>query len=176
MQPVYKVRAWQCSDFKDMGASSMSLDIRKAEKGFTLIELLVSMGILAILAGLAIASYGEYKQEAEYKKALADMHTAQVSINAGEQSVASGYTLGLTYTNTTGGTLPASLTTLMPGGVTSPDVRIGVMYNSCDGQPPLTVNYFVVTQPCNAGKYASYTKFCNGIEIPLWNVAWSSNC
>lgn len=48
--------------------------------GFTLIELLVAMGILAILAALAISQYQEYRARAYDKVALSDLKNAITAI------------------------------------------------------------------------------------------------
>lgn len=50
----------------------------KSQKGFTLMELMVVVAIIAILASIAIPSYGDYVTRGKLKEAFAELSTLRV--------------------------------------------------------------------------------------------------
>ena len=50
-------------------------------EGFTLVELITAVAIIAILAAIAIPSYGTYINKARISVAIADMRTLEIKIN-----------------------------------------------------------------------------------------------
>lgn len=135
-------------------------------KGFTLVELLVSIAIVGILAALALTGFTIYKQDAEFAKAESDLRNARVSMEAGSQDLPDGYSLPLTYTSTTGGAVEDPIEEVLPEGVTSKDVQLGVNYESCAGSSP-DVHQYIVAIACKGGENnaRTWTKTCDGLEI-----------
>ena len=54
----------------------------KSQRGFTLIELLVAVGILAILAGVAVPVALKFTGTSQEKSALAELANVQVAVDA----------------------------------------------------------------------------------------------
>ena len=54
----------------------------KSQRGFTLIELLVAVGILAILAGVAVPVALKFTGTSQTKSALAELANVQVAVDA----------------------------------------------------------------------------------------------
>ena len=52
-----------------------------SEEGFTLVELITAVAIIAILAAIAIPSYGAYMNKARISVAIADIRTLEIKIN-----------------------------------------------------------------------------------------------
>lgn len=141
------------------------------EAGFTLVELLYSLMIVGILITLGFVAVKVYANNAHYVMAESDMHHARIAIqrgdldsNAGDNYagwVESGAELG-------------ELEPILPGMVTSEDVRMGVIYNNCSAgvEPHMSLT----VQPCKGDKYLRWTKFCSGIEVPDTELAKDYNC
>jgi len=141
------------------------------QRGFTLIELLVTLAILSILAGLSWVGFVVYKENAEYQKAESDLRNAQTAAEAGILALASGYpSVGLTFSGSDGGPVPAAVSDVLPGAVVSYGVNLGVEYTQCAAQD-MTPQVYLVATPCQADRYATFTKFCNGTEIKNTDLA-----
>lgn len=56
--------------------------ILKSQRGFTLIELLVAVGILAILAGVAVPVVVKFTGTSQTKSAAAELSNVQVAVDA----------------------------------------------------------------------------------------------
>lgn len=72
--------------------------ILKSQRGFTLIELLVAVGIMAILAGVAVPVVVKFTSTSQTKSAAAELSEVQVAVDAlmadqGLGSLSTGCTL-----------------------------------------------------------------------------------
>ena len=56
--------------------------ILKSQRGFTLIELLVAVGIMAILAGVAVPVVVKFTSTSQTKSAAAELSDVQVAVDA----------------------------------------------------------------------------------------------
>ena len=56
--------------------------ILKSQRGFTLIELLVAVGIMAILAGVAVPMVVKFTATSQTKSAAAELSDVQVAVDA----------------------------------------------------------------------------------------------
>ena len=153
------------------GLGSDSRGARDSEAGFTLIELLISLSIIGILAALSLTAFFVYKDKAEYAKAETDLRTSLVAFIVGDQDAVAGDSLALTYTNQTGGSVPAAMEQFLPKAVTSKGVEIGAQYQYCDStDPPFQVKMYLTAESCLADKRVEWTKFCGGTEVRLENL------
>lgn len=148
-----------------------------ADSGFTLIELLVTVSILGILAGLSLASFTLYKQNAEYSKGSATLHNARVAYNVGELDLPQSYALSFTESGTNGGDLSGELARVMPGTNVPDKVRLGVEVSVCDdSSDPMDRAAFLVAEPCYSNEELRWQKFCGGIEVLTEHVANPAPC
>ena len=143
----------------------MKRSILASEKGFTLIELLYSVSIVGILAAISMTAFYVYKEDVEYAKAVNDLRNARTAFEVGDSEASAGDAMGLTFTATTGGEVVAPLDEYLPGAVTSNQVMLGAQYRNCSPDEGMVINQMLVSIPCNAERYTSYTRFCNGLEI-----------
>ncbi len=151
--------------------------VNEGEKGFTLIELLVTIAILSILAGLSIASYTLYKENAEYAKGTATMHNARTGIGAAELELPDTFSMAYTQSSTDGSALSGLLAQAMPGVSLPSNLRVGVELSMCNSaSDPMDRAAFVVAEPCRATESVRYQKFCGGMEVLLEHVANPAPC
>jgi type IV pilus assembly protein PilA len=61
--------------------------VNKSQGGFTLVELLVSIGIVSLLAAIAIPNYHEFRQRANDSLAISDYRNIKFVSKAGERDV-----------------------------------------------------------------------------------------
>lgn len=148
------------------------VDFFSGDKGFSLVELLVVLAIMGIVSGLGITGLSVYKDSAEYSKAESTLRTARTALSISELDLASGFSLGLTYSGTSGEPLEAALSNVLPGASVPREVRIGVLYNSCEGADGADIKSIVYSQPCRSKRQTYVTKDCAGNEIVLSNVAF----
>ena len=155
----------------------MSVTKISNEKGFTLVELLVTMAILMILAGLSLASFMLYKENAEYAKGSSALRNARTALGVGELELPDGYSLAYTQSGTGGGNLAGEMARVMPGANTPANVRLGVEVNQCDElSNPMDRAMYVVSEPCHTHEAARWQKFCGGLEVLLEHVANPAPC
>jgi general secretion pathway protein G len=98
--------------------SNMFRGFREAAEGFTLVELITAMAIIAILAAIAIPSYGAYINKARISVAISDMRMLEIKINAYRSDM--GY-------------LPATLNDIGSGALLDPWKHPYVYLNIEDG-------------------------------------------
>jgi type IV pilus assembly protein PilA len=91
--------------------------LRRDSGGFTLIELLVVIGLLGILAAIALASFAGYRQRAHDARAMHDLGNAIAAEEANYTS---------TYTYATIAEVVGPATIKVPGLVISGQVRLSV--------------------------------------------------
>lgn len=141
-------------------------------KGFSLVELLVVIGIMGIVSALGMTGLAVYKDSAEYSKAESTLRTARTALSVSELDLALGFSMGLTYSGTSGEPLEPALSAVLPGAGVPKEVRIGVLYNSCEGADGAAIKSIVYSQPCRSKRQTYVTKDCAGNEIVLSNVAF----
>ncbi len=155
----------------------MNADKALGERGFSLVELLATVSILGILSALSIASFILYRQNAEYSKGAAAMHTARTALKVGELELPDGYSLAFTQTGTSGGGLVGELARVMPGGNTPNAVRLGAEVSLCDdASSAFDRADFLVVEPCLAQEEVRWQRFCGGTEVLLEHVGNASPC
>jgi prepilin-type N-terminal cleavage/methylation domain-containing protein len=147
------------------------------EAGFTLIELLVSVAILFILAGLSIASFIIYKDNAEYTKGVATLKNGRTAMSVGELELPDGFTLPFTKSTESGGPLVGVLATALPGANTPIHVKLGAEVVPCnDRSGPFDRSQLLVAEACRSSKMVRWQKFCGGTEVLLEHVSNPAPC
>ncbi|MDD2942177.1 MAG: type II secretion system protein [bacterium] len=150
---------------------------KSCESGFTLIELLYVVSIVGILSSLSWGAFYVYKDDAEYSRAEYTLRNAKTALEVGDQESANGASAGFEYSGVDGSGVGGDIGNVMPGMTVPKDVRVGVLYNKCsNAADAMTINQFIVSQPCNSTKHIRYTRFCGGAEITLPEVAQDKGC
>ena len=154
-----------------------SPDLLRSESGFTLIELLVSVAILFILAGLSIASFIIYKDDAEYTKGVATLKNSRTAMSVGELELPDDFTLPFTKSSEAGGPLVGVMSTALPGANTPVNVKLGVEVVPCDdSSSPFDRNQLLVAEACRSSKAVRWQKFCGGTEVLIEHVSNPTPC
>jgi type IV pilus assembly protein PilA len=113
----------------------------KCQKGFTLVELLAVIGIIAVLAAIAVPNFATSSDDAAATKVLSDLHTidtacaAALAANPGATLIASGTPTGT----------QVSVATYFQNGWPTPPTGFGAAYAIVSNRGSITVGTTVIT-------------------------------
>ena len=140
------------------------------EDGMTLADLLVTIGIIGILAAIAIQEFGVYRQRVNYvlsEETLRDARTALEGSNIDEANGAGG--MQVAWLNKPGKPPTAAARRLLPGYVVPQRSDILVLKNPTCGNA-MCLKEYIRARNCNADKYLYWYRFGNGIELTVRDV------
>lgn len=143
----------------------------KKEKGFTLIELLVVVATISILAGLGIPTLWSLKSNAAYAVAEDTLRGCRNSGEAGLATAGGIGGLGRTLLQTQADLMGnANAKAYLAGMVVPTNVSIEVEYDPTCLDGGCTTEY-VQVKHCNGQQYLNWTRFGDGSEIYVRNIA-----
>ncbi|MBX7145365.1 MAG: hypothetical protein K1X79_13015 [Oligoflexia bacterium] len=145
----------------------------RSQSGFTLIELLTIIGTIGILGGMSIAAFQEYKGKATYQVAFSTVSSARSALEAALTEPDATYSNVAMYTQAAPGPVGnASASQLLPGLMLPKNNKI---YFSFDPTclTSACISAVFTARHCSGIQYASWTRFGDGTEILMENVAGS---
>ncbi|MCB0321574.1 MAG: hypothetical protein KDD60_11670 [Bdellovibrionales bacterium] len=137
------------------------------EEGFTLIELLTIIGIIGVLASLALTSFGYYKASAALAVAETTIHDARGAFEGGIVDADNlPASVPLTSQNSQGNLSSPLASALLPGFKVPSNVRFRVSYdNTCiTGACQVAL---LETRHCQGEEYVRWVRFGDGVETKL---------
>lgn len=144
---------------------------KQNQRGFTLIELLTTIGIIAILGGLSIQIFREYRQRATYAVVEQTLKDARTAVEAGYADADNlPPAIPLTVLSVPGPPAVASAARLLPGFSVPKASKVRVSFDpectdfSCE-------QVFLQVRHCGGSEYASWIRFGDGTELTLPEIA-----
>lgn len=144
------------------------------ERGFTLIELLTVTAILGVLAGLSLRAVTIYRADAAYSVIEKTLHDAKVAFEAGVTTEPAPDTIALTAQTTQGLIVDPAARAVLPGMQIPKNSKIQVEFDNACNLAGCQVGMLQVDH-CFANEFTRWTRFGDGVEVQLDNVA-GGNC
>lgn len=143
----------------------------KNSRGFTLIEMLVVVGILGVLAHLALTSLYVYRSKAAYSTLQITMKNTR---NAAEASLIDPEhqppAVALVSQNVPGPLSDPAAAAFLPGMQIPKNIKFQVSYDpACDDGG--CVASFVEIKHCSGKEYMQWLRFGDGMDMPLEPIA-----
>lgn len=143
-------------------------------RGFTLIELMTVVVTIGAVAGMAVASFKEYRAKAAYAVSEQTLNDARIALEAAlsEPDATFGFDLNYVSQNSPGAFSSADANSLFPGFRLPKDVKVTVFHDpACLSGACLSKA--IEVRHCAGVDYVNWERFGDGVEVKLEHVSGS---
>lgn len=143
----------------------------RSEAGFTLIELITVIGILGVLAGISLQTFGVYRENAFYAASEEILRNARTALDVGRANE-ENFPARILFTQSfTGGRVTGADAALIAPGLTNNNRSYVYVYHNPTCTTGWCLTDYITSRNCKSEEYTYYYRYANGFDSTMDHIS-----